>query len=271
MVIFCFPPISMKGRASGNICKTSFIERYKWQTSYRTCLKFVLEKSVFSTLLIFYFISCEVDRRTQPSSIHLNSQPYHSVTRWFRLFPPHPFFKGKPWGRGWQASKKFYNKCSENSRSQIVFRTNIFRKLSLGAPDVLLKSGKNDQYHLRSAHSVYKYKQRTCWLEYLWLCFGCSSDFCVHTKRLQKVKRQDRSMNMMFQIFIDFISFWQRYLKFILFCWAVKSSGVWTKKDGKCPVIHPLRPVVRPLGAAEIDWCISPCIYYGLVINVGLK
>ena len=32
-----------------------------------------------------------------------------------------------------QASKKFYNKCSENSRSQIVFRRDIFRKLSLGA------------------------------------------------------------------------------------------------------------------------------------------
>ena len=26
-------------------------------------------------------------------------------------------------------------KCSENSRSQIVFRTDIFRKLTLGAPD----------------------------------------------------------------------------------------------------------------------------------------
>ena len=34
-----------------------------------------------------------------------------------------------------QASKKFYNKCSENSRSQIVFRTDIFGKLTLGAPD----------------------------------------------------------------------------------------------------------------------------------------
>ena len=33
-----------------------------------------------------------------------------------------------------QASKKFYNKCSENSRSLIVFRTDIFRKLTLGAP-----------------------------------------------------------------------------------------------------------------------------------------
>ena len=31
------------------------------------------------------FISCEVDRRAQPSSIHLDSQPYHSDTRWFRL------------------------------------------------------------------------------------------------------------------------------------------------------------------------------------------
>ena len=33
-----------------------------------------------------------------------------------------------------QASKKFNNKCSENSRSQIVFRTDIFQKLSLDAP-----------------------------------------------------------------------------------------------------------------------------------------
>ena len=38
-----------------------------------------------------------------------------------------------------QASKKFYSKCSENSRSQIVFRTDIFRKLPLGAPDVKAK------------------------------------------------------------------------------------------------------------------------------------
>ena len=33
-----------------------------------------------------------------------------------------------------QASKKFYKKCSENSTSQIVFRTDIFRKLTLDAP-----------------------------------------------------------------------------------------------------------------------------------------
>ena len=36
--------------------------------------------------------------------------------------------------RARQASKKLHNKRSENSRSQIVFRTDIFRKLSLGAP-----------------------------------------------------------------------------------------------------------------------------------------
>ena len=36
--------------------------------------------------------------------------------------------------RGRQA-RNFLNKCSENSRSQISFRTYIFRKLSLGAPD----------------------------------------------------------------------------------------------------------------------------------------
>ena len=31
-------------------------------------------------------------RRTQPSSIHLNSQPYHSDTRWFRLILYDPYF-----------------------------------------------------------------------------------------------------------------------------------------------------------------------------------
>ena len=30
----------------------------------------------------------------------------------------------------------YTNKCSENYRSQIVFRTDIFRKLRLGAPDL---------------------------------------------------------------------------------------------------------------------------------------
>ena len=32
-------------------------------------------------------------------------------------------------------ARNFYNKCSENSRSKIVFRTDIFRKLTLGAPE----------------------------------------------------------------------------------------------------------------------------------------
>ena len=44
--------------------------------------------------------------------------------------------------QGRQASKKFYNKCSENSRPQIVFRTDIFRKLTLGVPE---RMGRNRQ------------------------------------------------------------------------------------------------------------------------------
>ena len=41
-----------------------------------------------------YFISCEVGcRLTQPSSIHLNSQPYHSDTHLFRLIPYDLYFK----------------------------------------------------------------------------------------------------------------------------------------------------------------------------------
>ena len=38
--------------------------------------------------------------------------------------------------RGMQA-RKFNKSCSENSRSQIVFRADIFQKLSLGAPDLI--------------------------------------------------------------------------------------------------------------------------------------
>ena len=34
-----------------------------------------------------------------------------------------------------KANKKYYNKCSENSRSQIVFRTDTFQKLTLGAAE----------------------------------------------------------------------------------------------------------------------------------------
>ena len=39
--------------------------------------------------------------------------------------------------RGRQA-RNIYNKCSENSRSEIVFRTDVFRKLTLGAPVLCL-------------------------------------------------------------------------------------------------------------------------------------
>ena len=39
------------------------------------------------------------------------------------------YFKGKMY------VLLLYNKCSENSRAQIVFRTDIFQKLTLGAPD----------------------------------------------------------------------------------------------------------------------------------------
>ena len=53
--------------------------------------------------------------------------------RW--KWPIIPFWGGSKILGLRQATKKFYNKCSENSRSQIVFRTDIFQKLSLGAPD----------------------------------------------------------------------------------------------------------------------------------------
>ena len=51
-----------------------------------------------------------------------------------------------------QTSKKFYNKCSENSRFQIVFRTDIFRKLTLGAPKRLACSMKASMSGLLMSH-----------------------------------------------------------------------------------------------------------------------
>ena len=50
--------------------------------------------------------------------------------------------------------KKFYKKCSENSRFQIVFRTDIFQKLTLGAPDQIeneeaIKSTRDRIYSLK--------------------------------------------------------------------------------------------------------------------------
>ena len=59
-----------------------------------------------------------------------------------------------------QASKKFYNKCSDNSRSQIVFRTDIFRKLSLGAPEILDQLNPNARYCARQTGIVE-------------ICYGC--------------------------------------------------------------------------------------------------
>ena len=47
--------------------------------------------------------------RTQPSSIHLNSQPYHSDTRWLRLILYDPYFFLKnhwPQAIKWLATKK---------------------------------------------------------------------------------------------------------------------------------------------------------------------
>ena len=52
--------------------------------------------------------------------------------------------------KGRQASKKFYNKCSENSRPQIVFRTDIFRKLTLGVPERMGRNRQNSHTRAQS-------------------------------------------------------------------------------------------------------------------------
>ena len=39
---------------------------------------------------------------------------------------------------GEAGDNKFYNKCSENSRSQIIFWTDVFQKLTLGTPELVV-------------------------------------------------------------------------------------------------------------------------------------
>ena len=61
-----------------------------------------------SSDILFHFISCKVGRRTQPSFIHLNSQPYHSNTRWFTLILYDPCLKKNSLTSAikWLATKK---------------------------------------------------------------------------------------------------------------------------------------------------------------------
>ena len=48
--------------------------------------------------------------------------------------------------RGRQASKKFYNKCSENSRSQIFFSNRYFPKIDVGCPCKVLVKKTDTEY-----------------------------------------------------------------------------------------------------------------------------
>ena len=53
--------------------------------------------------------------------------------------------------RDMQASNKFYKICSENSRSQIVFLTDIFRKLTLSAPSLQIPHTQEQEISLQRA------------------------------------------------------------------------------------------------------------------------
>ena len=77
------------------------------------------------------------------NSVELHGIPWNSMDTPWNSMAFHGYsmdtpweFRGTPWismdfhGIPW----RYLHKCSENSRSQIVFRTDIFRKLSLGAP-----------------------------------------------------------------------------------------------------------------------------------------
>ena len=166
MIIICFPPISMKGIASKTFVKLLFIERYKRQTSYRACIKYVLEKSAFSTLLISYFISCEVGRHTQPCSIHLNSQPYHSNARWFRRYPAWPVF-----------FKKIHWPLRSNDRQQR--KTSVHLKLT-------------ELYFKSISQSSLWCKENTLYLPSLVSWLGTGAEICLfHGRVVEKTRLRE--------------------------------------------------------------------------------
>ena len=131
MVMFCFPPISMKGTAS-NIRKTSvYIERYKWQTSYRTCIN--LFTSVIKRLATKKDLGpFKIDRAVVDSNRSVNllfnirkilcTNPRKRkdiVFKGFRSATCHSL-REKPCGRGWILGQiivsNFTNVRKQNSR-----------------------------------------------------------------------------------------------------------------------------------------------------------
>ena len=77
--------------------------------------------------------------------------------------------------RGKEA-EKFYNKCSENSRSQIVFRTDIFQKLTLGAPDEVRCLG------IKLSPALFFLNKVLFWIKYSQLSIYTRGNFCCIRK-----------------------------------------------------------------------------------------
>ena len=138
-----------------------------------------------SSDILFHFISCKVGRRTQPSFIHLNSQPYHSNTRWFTLILYDPCFKKNSSTSAikWLATKKDLgpfkiDRAVVDSNRSVNLLFNI-RKILFTYP----RKGKDTQ-------EVFKcFRSATChrsWLEG-WLASG--AEICLfHGRVVEKTR-----------------------------------------------------------------------------------
>ena len=73
------------------------------------------------------------DYKTEVQPSGFIAKPTTDDDRLEKIMPMFYMFENPRRGR---QARNFYYNGSENSRSQIVFRTDIFRKLTLGAPEV---------------------------------------------------------------------------------------------------------------------------------------
>ena len=146
--------------------------------------------------------------------------------------------------RGKQARNWLDNKCSENSRSQIVFRTDIFRKLSLGAPDFLGRCGQF--VYIRPQFYPGGWCRRTSTASYQVLSYHLFYHLNTFENDSRKRHDPDRWMQTGLHACVLFVQFWSRKI-FIEF----ESNGIVLK----ILCVDQLgTPPIANLKAGKISW-----------------
>ena len=167
--------------------------------------------------------------RTQSSSIHLNSQPYHSGTRWLRLILYDPYFSLKnrwPQAIKWLATKKDLgpfkiDRALVDSNRSVNLPFNI-RKIPCTYP----RKGKDTQ-------EVFKcFRSATCHRSWLkgWLASG--ADICLFHGRVVDKTRLHKAFwwTILFQlssICLNSLQILEAKARIFVYHWT-KSLSAWS-------------------------------------------